>query len=811
MFRIFSGFNCKLMILLSAVLLSACGGSGDEYQGFDPSVKLSTPNKFLTFFNRQGDLAAGSYTLVVATAAAGVTDSFSVLVTRSDGSTSMLSGNWVSSGGQDSDPACAGGNRCFPIDLQDASGATFTLDTAADGFLYLVDDSGTPSVVASANKAAAGATETLKFSESEVDETAFAEAYYRAVDPGNARDTAQKYKALHGLDNPDVHVIFRDSKDLGYGRDMYMRSYANTSCGGQMTVFFVRNFSVKIIDGFAYGPVNLEGAIEADLQHNFGHNAIEFGLGRADVGDTCSTEPMAKFYTFKADYSTPGADHPRLSRIDLDARGAKAMPQPCISCHGGKLRPLDRNGDFVAMHAEDPANQIGDTKSRMQAFEVDTFEFSEKPGHTRADYEEGLRKLNLAIFCTYPGSDTHAGCAAFGGGVTAQANAGEWSGDFGREMMLGWYGDNGVNNALSTVGSKFSYTFVPVGWRPKVGGPPVGAGELFTKVVGPNCFVCHGKRGTQLGSDTAALGSKDLDFSSWTKFISHADEIERLVYDEGKMPLGLLNYDNFWGDPEKGELLASFIAPYVSNPTGFTARRSDSSGNIILPGRIVARAGPDRVTKANEAITLNAQATLFADSYQWSLISSPPGGEDAVLSSPNAMRSSFKADTDGDYVVQLTATSSEDSSQKIDQVTVKVDSGLATAPRDLAFYSNIVGALGNCTTNCHAEDAGALGEGRIKGIPVWWTENQPFSVPPAAAFPQLGFYEQVLARVNLEVIEDSLILKKPSRVHHYGGKAAQDFGFNLTKALGDFDRANYDMFVNWIAEGAPCGTGVSCP
>ncbi|MFT5400672.1 MAG: hypothetical protein ACI8XW_003483, partial [Gammaproteobacteria bacterium] len=427
----------------------------------------------------------------------------------------------------------------------------------------------------------------------------------------------------------------------------------------------------------------------------------------------------------------------------------------------------------------------------------------------RADYEEGLRKLNLAIFCTYPGSDTHAGCAAFGGGVASQGNSGEWSGDFGREMMLGWYGDTGGNNALSTVGSKFSDRFVPVGWRPKVGGPPVGAGELFTKVVGPNCFVCHGKRGTQLGSDVNALNGKDLDFSTWKKFISHADEIERLVFDEGKMPLGLLNYDNFWGDPEKGELLASFIAPYVSNPTGFAARRTDSNGNIILPGRIVARAGPDRVTKQNAAITLNAQATLFADSYEWSLISSPPGGEDAALSSPNTMRSSFSADTDGDYVVQLTATSSENSSQQIDQLTIKVDSSLATAPRDLTFYSDISAELGTCAAACHGE-SGAPGDGIVAGIPVWWTENQPFGTPPAATSPQLGFYEQVLARVNMEVIEDSLILKKPSRVHHYGGSQAQNFGYNLTKTLGDFDRRNYDKFVNWIAEGAPCGTGASC-
>ena len=85
------------------------------------------------------------------------------------------------------------------------------------------------------------------------------------------------------------------------------------------------------------------------------------------------------------------------------------------------------------------------------------------------------------------------------------------------------------------------------------------------------------------------------------------------------MPLGLLNYDNFWNDPEKAELLASFIAPFVID--GFEDRHYlDAEGNIIMPGsKVISRAGPDRVTLPDAAITLNAQASLFSDSYEWSL------------------------------------------------------------------------------------------------------------------------------------------------------------------------------------------------
>ena len=632
----------------------------------------------------------------------------------------------------------------------------------------------------------------------ELDESDFAGAYNAAVDPAGARATLPQYIALHGLDNPDVHVIFRDTKDLGYGRDMYMVSYDNTDCGGQTIAFYVRNFSVQIVEGFAYGPVNLEAAINEDLQHHIGTNAIEFGRGRTTGGatDTCSPEPMTKFFTFQPDGT-------RRTRVDLDGRGAKAMPQPCISCHGGRLRPLDRNGNFVALHADDPATQIGDVKARLQAFEVDTFEFSENAPYRRQDIEEGLRKLNAAIYCTYPGSAGHLACADHGGGIPAQGNLGEWSGDFGRDMLEGWYGQ-----ALETPGSAFSDEYVPAGWTPSPGGAPVGADVLFRKVIGPNCFVCHGKQGVQLGTDEDVVNGKDVDFKTWDKFISYADDVERLVFDEGRMPLGLLNYNNFWDDPQKGELLASFIAPYVSDPTGFEARRTDSSGNIILPGRVIARAGPDRVTQPDAPITLDAQASLFADVYFWELVSSPAGST-VSISRPNSVNTDFSADQNGEYVIRMTASATSSATSQEDTLTVRVDNTLATAPRALTFYNDIVDEFTMARTprsceSCHQQAGG------IAGVPMWWTDdsNQPFAVPPTAT-PSPGLYEVAMARVIPEYIEDSLLLKKPSGQHHYGRLVE---GFDTSLDVGAVGRASYDKFVNWIAEGANCGlVGTQCP
>jgi len=129
-----------MLALLFAAIVSGCGGSGDEYDGFDNTVRTSTPNKYLTFFNRQAELAPGTYTLVVGTNVPGQAGSFSVTIQRNDGSVAqMINGSWTSSGAPNSDLAnctsTGAGNRCYSFDIQDASGATFNLNSALGAVL----------------------------------------------------------------------------------------------------------------------------------------------------------------------------------------------------------------------------------------------------------------------------------------------------------------------------------------------------------------------------------------------------------------------------------------------------------------------------------------------------------------------------------------------------------------------------------------------------------------------------------------------------------------------------------------------------
>jgi hypothetical protein len=271
------------------------------------------------------------------------------------------------------------------------------------------------------------------------------------------------------------------------------------------------------------------------------------------------------------------------------------------------------------------------------------------------------------------------------------------------------------------------------------------------------------------------------------------------------MPLGLLNYNNFWNDPEKAELLGSFLAIELDD---FEEKHVGDDGKIIGPGRVIARAGPDRVTQPNQAIALNAQASLFSDSFSWSLISSPEGSSSS-FSSSESVKTSFTADTDGVYVINLQASSSESGRSANDTLTIFVDSSLGYAPKETSFYSDVTSIMSDNCLTCHV-DAGI-----VDGVPVWWVADdlQPLGIPATTADPAaLGFYEQVRRRVNFEYIEDSLLLKKPSGKHHFGGASVVNSGFDTSQPVGNIARNNYDLIVNWIAEGAVCGgTVTQCP
>jgi mono/diheme cytochrome c family protein len=522
------------------------------------------------------------------------------------------------------------------------------------------------------------------------------------------------------------------------------------------------------------------------------------------------------------------------------------MPGACVYCHGGTLRPLRADGSYRDNSYSDiPGDLVagngnginGDTNAKLQLMEVSSFEFWGESPYTKAEQEPIIKEVNKIIYCTYPGAHASA-CAEYcvdpadtadcdgnGNDVAAVINcvqpidtldcdgngndlatviatgnvvSGEWTGAFATTMSEGWYDDpdagNGDADGIPDFDSDtFRQEYVPPGWQPDAsdGIPPPGSDRLFVEVVQPVCFVCHSRRGTNLGSNTAAAGTKDIDFSTYEKFISHADLIEQYVYERGVMPLSLRGYNAFWAS-DGPQLLASFLP-------GFSHANAD--GSIDLPGAPVADAGPDR--KVPSPVRMFGSNSRFVSDYSWSIVSTPAGGEDATLSEETTSSPILTASVDGDYVISLTVTGSEKREDQ-DSVLIKIDNAPVVDPKDLIFMDAggtclnspeeictifqpvAVSPTGGDCASCH-DPAGLA---YVPGIPVWWLHDVD---QPATG---TTWYEEILARVNFNDPEQSLVLTKPADEHHYGGLR---LGFEVDNPA---NRQNYDTMLNWIMEGA---------
>ncbi|MFZ5843394.1 MAG: hypothetical protein ACOY3E_10910 [Pseudomonadota bacterium] len=719
--------------LLTLLLLTACAKRDDS----EPDVVTlpdDAPNRFLQFPDAMPALAAGRYTVVAATATAGLAGSYQLQIRRDDGSEQIINGSWGNSAGQD--PAAAGNPR-HELDMASPGGLQLTLTSTVDAYLYLLKNE---HVVAQDDNSGGGSNAALSLAANAINSLAYAEAYYRLVDPDNERTTLADWKRKNGFDaGEQVHVVFRDAKDLGYGRNMRARRNDDGS-----VAIFVENYLVQLQPGNPgnYGPLNLEAAIRQDREHHVGTNAIEFSP--IDPNDPDS-EMVLKFFTFE-----PAADgsQPRVLETNLDGRGKKFMPGPCLACHGGRLLPLEADGSF-------PLQSL--RSGKYNALEVNALEYSATPGYGRDDMEAGLRELNAFVH---------------GSLQTLQdkpaANPGKWAGAFALETSAGRYG----GDAFPLLSADDHY--VPAGWQ-QTGNRPEGVELLYKQVVEPHCSSCHALQGNQAGEDEQVLVDGELvslanavNFSSYEKFMAYNDQIIDYVYRRGLMPLSLRNYESFWRDPDGAPtLLASFLQDFPL---------FDSAGKVNAPGAPVAKPGADR--RVQSPVQLDASASLFAERYAWRIVSGPGN---ARLSATDVAAPVFEADSDGDYVLELVVSNSRGASAPA-LLTLAIDSAV-TAQTQLTFADDIRPILGSASglrcASCHNSPTANT------GIPVRYDDNNP------------SLYRDVLARINFADPENSRLLRKPTSVRHGGG-----IQLDLATEQG---QADYNTLINWIREGAVCG------
>jgi len=582
---------------------------------------------------------------------------------------------------------------------------------------------------------------------------AYGQAYYAAIDPNNAKDTLAKWKAANGFDSgtgTQVTVVFGNVRDLGFGR----RITARQNVDGTLA-FYTENYLVKTGGAYAFSPVNLEAAIVRDPNALVYVAGIEFSPGLA------GGVSFAKYFNFNI---RTGA---RENMVNIDGRGDKAMPGPCIVCHGGQveaLTPRDASGNVrfnLLLNAVSGAR--GDVLGQLPPFEVSSFQFSDKPGFTRADQEPILKTLNKWVLCTYP---LRAPSTFPEDACRRTASSGEWQGT-AAALIKAAYGGDGLPNAT------YVEPAAPASWA------AAGQTSLYATVVAPACRVCHQLRGTGRQSD--------IDFATYEKFQSYANRTFATVTNRGNMPLAKLVYDLFHASPGEAAL-ADFLVGQ-----GLPAR--DAGGAVLRPGRPIADPGPDRVARQGST-PLSASNSLFADTYAWSIVSGPNGAvppRGATLTNANTAQPTFNATTDGTYVLSLVASNASAASAP-ELLSLVVENGLTPDPSAIRF-SDIKAALqdGQTCQGCHAP-ASALRP------PIAFTNYDRDGDGGITPTDDAWFYAEVRSRINFAEIAASPLLRKPAGEHHFGGLGK---GFDATLAPGQPGRAKYDLFQNWILNGAP--------
>jgi hypothetical protein len=581
----------------------------------------------------------------------------------------------------------------------------------------------------------------------------YAQAYYAAIDPNNTKDTLAKWKAVNGFDTgtgTQVTAVFGDVRDLGFGR----RITARQNVDGTLA-FLTENYLVKTGAAYAFSPINLEAAIVRDPNALVYVAGIEFSPGPAGGAS------FAKFYNFNV---TTGV---RENTVDIDGRGDKAMPGPCIVCHGGRadaLTPPDASGNRRFNLLENAVSGArGDVLGQLPPFEVSSFQFSTTPGYTRAEQEPLLETMNRMVLCSYP---LPASSSFPEDACRRAASSGEWQGTTA-VLIKAAYGGDGLPNPAYVEPS------APASWA------AAGQTSLYETVVAPACRVCHLMRGTGRQSD--------IDFATYEKFQSYADRIFATVINRGDMPLAKLVYDTFHASSGEAAL-ADFLVGQ-----GLPAR--DAGGAVLRPGRPIADPGPDRVVRQG-ATQLSASNSLFADTYVWSIVSGPNGAvpaSGAMLTDANTAQPTFNAATDGTYVVSLVASNaSARSAPKL--LSLVVQNALTPDPSAIRF-SDIKAALqdGNECQGCHAP-ASPLHP------PIAFTNYDRDGDGAITPTDDAWFYAEVRSRINFAEVAASALLQKPSGQHHFGRLGP---GFDTRLAPGQPERAKYDLFLNWILNGAP--------
>jgi hypothetical protein len=253
------------------------------------------------------------------------------------------------------------------------------------------------------------------------------DAYYAKFGPLSSFETLAQWKFLMGFPTGETVAYYRNEADLGFGRQMHCRVVEAEPAFGlvKKAGCYVTNFADENA-----ASTNSNAAATV---------AMDFDSTRAD----------------KVRFVVYGADGRRINAISLDGGSAKAVPNLCLNCHGGKLQ-----GDNTVLGAH------------FLPFDI---AFLPTPADRGAQTDE-FRRLNSLVWGVERNNPNGPN------GINSIA-----------ELIEGWYGGTGkVFDPAST----FNPTFVPPAWGESPG--------LYLEVVAPYCRTCHAAQRPEIAWNTRA-------------------------------------------------------------------------------------------------------------------------------------------------------------------------------------------------------------------------------------------------------------------------------------------------------------------
>ncbi len=442
-----------------------------------------------------------------------------------------------------------------------------------------------------------------------------AENYIKCIDPLNKATNFSDWLAQAGFDAAnanDIHTKYINNYDLGFGRDMHIRTDENGN-----VYSYVANYN------------NLENTISN--RNAFAIVVMEYSPApTGNCGDGTFTDPVSgkklvKFYTFVPDELNGGFK--RAASMNFDGRGEKYLPGSCTACHGGKTNselfnstaaidavaadldagfmPWDLDA-FLYTHASDtklidPA-YASFAKTTPPAGDV-TNKFS------RETQEALFKQQNQATLHTYT-QDIHelkrfeTAIKLIRGWYANSADMAEMDAmNFGtEEAPLSDDELRALQAKLKTLpAGNYNGNFVLQGWR-----QDATVDALYNQVFDRHCRLCH-----------VQMNKQPVDFDSYNEFINNPWLVD-YVYAQGAMPMSRLTMDRFWnnfnGETSAAELLREHLNQ-VKN-----ANLAD-----VAPGmpqaRITQEANPDSpadlALNFDQQLVLDGSGSYLSDTYVW--------------------------------------------------------------------------------------------------------------------------------------------------------------------------------------------------